>query len=266
MDEAEVASRGEVSVAQVSPAGHVKRKRAENRRSAAEEVSHHIRLHDESRRQVRLQKDFRMDQKESMRRIRRNSRTLLQDLFYSGVVHSGGRDTPIPAQPRDAKMIQSIASLIRAKSKLLLLENPDTVEIYKLDESTPRSRKPGKGDVYLPAISTKAASLNSIRGTLSQSCPYLYDKRRGSFSSVASQRAGGRPQKQSNLKAQREAKKSNVTVTMTYLGQGRRDSGSGSAQDELKVLQQVNGGENICVFKGLVTTGGRFVIGLMIKN
>lgn len=34
--------------------------------------------------------------------------------------------------PRDAKMIHSIASLIRAKSKLLLLENPDTVEIYKV--------------------------------------------------------------------------------------------------------------------------------------
>ncbi len=29
-------------------------------------------------------------------------------------------------------MIHSIASLIRAKSKLLLLENPDTVEIYKV--------------------------------------------------------------------------------------------------------------------------------------
>nr|XP_008274652.1 PREDICTED: glutamate-rich protein 3-like [Stegastes partitus] len=95
----------------------------------------------------------------------------------------------IPAQPRDAKMIRSIASLIRAKSKLLLLENPDTVEIYK-----------------------------------------------------------------SNLKAQREAKKSNVTVTMTYLGQGHR----GSTQDELKVLQQVNGGENVCVFKGLVTPGEQF--------
>lgn len=29
-------------------------------------------------------------------------------------------------------MVHSIASLIRAKSKLLLLENPDTVEIYKV--------------------------------------------------------------------------------------------------------------------------------------
>lgn len=41
----------------------------------------------------------------------------------------------IPAQPRDAKMIHSIASLIRAKSKLLLLENPDTVEIYKVGKN-----------------------------------------------------------------------------------------------------------------------------------
>lgn len=149
----------------------------------------------------------------------------------------------------------------------------------------------GKDDIYLPAITTKASSLNSIRGALSQSCPYLYDKRRGSFSSVASQRTGGHLKKQviwhlfkfqskwfktcfkihtfrpffhlhlfsyqSSLKVQREAKKSNVTVTMTYLGQGHRGSGLVSAQDELKVLQQVNGGENICVFKGLVTPGGR---------
>lgn len=46
-------------------------------------------------------------------------------------------------------------------------------------------------------------------------------------------------------------------MTMTYLGQGRQRSGLGPAQDELKVLQQVNGGENICVFKGPVTPGGR---------
>lgn len=43
---------------------------------------------------------------------------------------------------------------------------------------------------------------------------------------------------------------------MTYLGQGHRGSSLGPAQDELKVLQQVNGGENICVFSGLVSPGG----------
>lgn len=64
--------------------------------------------------------------------------------------------------------------------------------------------------------------------------------------------------RQSSLKAQKEAKKSNVTVTMVYLGQGRRGSGGpGLTRDELKVLQQVNGGENICVFKDLVAPGGR---------
>ncbi|KAE8291995.1 Glutamate-rich protein 3 [Larimichthys crocea] len=63
---------------------------------------------------------------------------------------------------------------------------------------------------------------------------------------------------QSNLKARKEAKKSNVTLTMIYLGQGHRVSGLGPTQDELKVLQQVNGGENICVFKGLVTPGEQF--------
>ncbi|XP_035494567.1 uncharacterized protein LOC118313328 isoform X2 [Scophthalmus maximus] len=189
-------------------------------------------------------------QRESMRRIRRNSKTLLQDLLYKG--GGGDRDTPIPAQPcRNAKMIHSVASLIRGKSKLLLLESPDTVEIYKLNEPTARSTRAAKDDVYLPAIATKASSLSSMRGALSQSCPYLYDKRRGSFSSVAS---GGHPKKQSNLKAQREAKKSNVTVTMTYLGQGQQ----GSGLDELKVLQQVNGGENICVFRGPLTPGEQF--------
>lgn len=39
---------------------------------------------------------------------------------------------------------------------------------------------------------------------------------------------------------------------MTYLGQGR----PGATQDEMKVLQQICGGENICVFKGSVYPGG----------
>lgn len=39
----------------------------------------------------------------------------------------------VPAQPgRDAGVIHSIGSLIRARSKLLLPEDPDTVEIYKV--------------------------------------------------------------------------------------------------------------------------------------
>ena len=63
--------------------------------------------------------------------------------------------------------------------------------------------------------------------------------------------------RQSSLKALAEAKKSNVTVTMTYLGLGHARSGSGALQDELRVLQQGNGGENLCVFKGLVKPGGK---------
>ncbi|XP_049618070.1 uncharacterized protein [Syngnathus scovelli] len=146
-------------------------------------------------------------QKESLRRIRRNSQMLLQDLFS---ICTGGRNT-------------------------------------SLDDLTARSRK---DDVYLPAVTGKA----SLRGNLSQSCPYLNNSRRGSFSSVSSYSTGGHCNKQNYLSAQREAKKSNVTVTMTYLGQGHR----GSSRDELKVLQQVNGGENICVFKGSVTPGDQF--------
>lgn len=40
---------------------------------------------------------------------------------------------------------------------------------------------------------------------------------------------------------------------MMYLGQGL----PGSTQDEMKVLQQICGGENICVFKGFVQPGGK---------
>ncbi|XP_068166223.1 uncharacterized protein [Antennarius striatus] len=232
-----------VSVAQVSLAG------VENRRSAAVKGSDHLveRLsaHDHS--------ELQMD---TARRIRRNSRTLLQDLLYRGV-HGGDRDTPIPAQPgRNDKMNHSIASVIRGKSKLLLLENPNTVEVYKLHDSTACSNRSVKDGIYLPAIKTKLSSLQSMKTALSQSCPYLYDKRRGSFSSVVSQGTGGFPPKKSYLKVQKEAKKSNVTVTMIYLGQGCR--GTGLTQDELKILQQVNGGENICVFKGLVAPGEQF--------
>lgn len=53
---------------------------------------------------------------------------------------------------------------------------------------------------------------------------------------------------------------------MIYLGQGHRGSGVGLTQDELKVLQQVNGGENICVFKGLVTPGGRSCFAKVAKR
>ncbi|XP_059405110.1 uncharacterized protein LOC132140335 [Carassius carassius] len=41
---------------------------------------------------------------------------------------------------------------------------------------------------------------------------------------------------------------------MVYLGQGL----PGSSQDEMKVLQQICGGENICVFKGFVQPGEQF--------
>lgn len=70
------------------------------------------------------------------------------------------------------------------------------VSTTQLSDSAVRSSRTGKDDVYLPAITKRASSLNSIKGALSQSCPYLHEKRRGSFSSVASQRAGGHSKKQ----------------------------------------------------------------------
>ncbi|XP_061674256.1 glutamate rich 3-like isoform X2 [Syngnathoides biaculeatus] len=128
----------------------------------------------------------------------------------------------------------------------------------QLDDPTARSRGANKDDIYLPAITRKASNFASTRGSLSQSCPYLNHRRRGSLSSVSLQKTRGYGSKQSYLNAQREAKKSNVTVTMLYLGQGHRGSRVWSSQDELKVLQQVNRGENICVFKGWVTPGDLF--------
>ncbi|CAB1320138.1 unnamed protein product, partial [Coregonus sp. 'balchen'] len=191
--------------------------------------------------------------------MRRHSQSLLQDLFYKGV-QAGDRDTPIPAQYGTANKTVA-ASIISGKSKLLLLESPDTVEIYGLNKPVAHPGVGGMGLVYLPAITAKASSLASVRGSLSASCPYLYSKHRGSFSSIGSQRtAAYNNNKQSNLKALKEAKRSNVTVTMTYLGSlGHPGSGSaGTQQDELKVLQQICGGENICVFKGLVRPGEQF--------
>ncbi|XP_024275104.1 uncharacterized protein LOC112249530 [Oncorhynchus tshawytscha] len=196
-------------------------------------------------------------QKESVRWMRRHSQSLLQDLFYMGV-QAGDRDTPIPAQSGTANKTVA-ASIISGKSKLLLLESPDSVEIYSLNKPVAHPGVGGTGHVYLPAITAKASSLASVRGSLSASCPYLYSERRGSFSSIGSQRtAVYNKNKQSNLKALKEAKRSNVTVTMTYLGSLGHLGSAGSQQDELKVLQQICGGENICVFKGLVQPGEQF--------
>lgn len=70
------------------------------------------------------------------------------------------------------------------------------VSTTQLSDSAARSSRTGRDNVYLPAIPRRALSLNSIKGALSQSCPYLHDKRRGSVSSVASQRTGGHNNKQ----------------------------------------------------------------------
>ncbi|XP_072521419.1 uncharacterized protein [Salminus brasiliensis] len=110
-------------------------------------------------------------------------------------------------------------------------------------------------DVYLPAITGKMSNLQAARANLSHSCPYLYSsRRRGSASSVISQRGSDFNGKQSYLKEQKDSRRSNVAVTMTYLGQGK----PGTTQDEMKVLQQICGGENICVFKGSVQPGEQF--------
>ncbi|CAM4537952.1 unnamed protein product [Leuciscus chuanchicus] len=149
-------------------------------------------------------------QKESMKRIRRHSQSVLQDLHLK-VFKDEVKDSNKSSQPG-----------IRGRLS----------------------------DLYLPAITGTMSNLQAARAKLSHSCPYLStSRRRGSTSSINSQRAPDF--KQSYLKAQKESKKSNVIVTMMYLGQGL----PGNAQDEMKVLQQICGGENICVFKGFVQPG-----------
>ncbi|GAA6085722.1 uncharacterized protein LOC113536867, partial [Tachysurus ichikawai] len=110
-------------------------------------------------------------------------------------------------------------------------------------------------DVYLPAITEKTSNRQAATVNLSHSCPYVYgSRRRRSTSSVISQRASDFRAKTNYLKEQKESRKSNVLVTMLYLGQGK----SGTTQDDMKVLQQKCGGENICVFKGSVQPGEQF--------
>ncbi|CAL8327806.1 unnamed protein product [Arctogadus glacialis] len=189
------------------------------------------------------------------RTLRRTTggRTLPQDLLHKGGSHAPGE------LGREPRLIQSIAGLMRGESQLLLLERPDAVEVYKLNNKPPvRSKGAAADQLYLPRIPRRPSNLASLRASLSNSCPYLCDQRRGSVSSVCSQKTVNWDKKTSSLKVLAEAKKSNVTVTMTYLGLRHARSGSGTLQDELRVLQQVNGGENLRVFKGLVTPGEQF--------
>ncbi|XP_056093020.1 uncharacterized protein LOC130072093 isoform X2 [Rhinichthys klamathensis goyatoka] len=192
-------------------------------------------------------------QKESMKRIRRHSQSVLQDLhlkvFKDEVkdTRSRGRRGERPLTPT---WRNSLDSVFTRKGSLILLDGNNAVEIYKTNKSSQPGIRGRLSDLYLPAITGTMSNLQAARAKLSHSCPYLStSRRRGSTSSINSQRAPDF--KQSYLKAQKESKKSNVIVTMTYLGQGL----PGNTQDEMKVLQQICGGENICVFKGFVQPG-----------
>ncbi|XP_077087145.1 uncharacterized protein LOC143738967 [Siphateles boraxobius] len=191
-------------------------------------------------------------QKESMKRIR--SQSVLQDLHLKGFKDevkdqtcSRGRRSERPLTPT---WRNSLDSVFTRKGSLILLDGNNAVEIYKSNKSSQPGIRGRLSDLYLPAITGTISNLQAARAKLSHSCPYLSTtRRRGSTSSINSQRAPDF--KQSYLKAQKESKKSNVIVTMMYLGQGL----PGNTQDEMKVLQQICGGENICVFKGFVQLG-----------
>ncbi|KAL2091853.1 hypothetical protein ACEWY4_011651 [Coilia grayii] len=100
---------------------------------------------------------------------------------------------------------------------------------------------------YLPSITGKLA-----RGTLSQSCPYLAS-RRGSNASSTVQKTTSNVRKIPS-RPKKEAQKADVTVTMVYTGQGLNKK----AQDEVKVMQQICGGQNHRVFKGTLQPGEQF--------
>lgn len=67
--------------------------------------------------------------------------------------------------------------------------------MQQLGHSAASPTRTGQDHVYLPVFK-KTSSLNSIKGSLSQSCPYLYNNRRGSFSSVVSQQNQSSPKTQ----------------------------------------------------------------------
>ncbi|XP_066510980.1 uncharacterized protein [Hoplias malabaricus] len=202
-------------------------------------------------------------QKNSTRRTRRHSHGVLQDLLNKGF-RTGGKEanthpqfgraertgTPVYLQPL------ALDSIITRKGSLVLLNGPSAIEIYKPGRRRSEVVNAAQGtDIYLPAITGKTSNLQTARASLSHSCPYLSSlRRRDSASSLLSNRGSDFNSKQNYLKEQKESRRSNVTVTMTYLGQGK----PGVTPDEMKVLQQICGGENICVFKGSVQAGEQF--------
>ncbi|XP_026786796.3 uncharacterized protein LOC113536867 [Pangasianodon hypophthalmus] len=149
----------------------------------------------------------------------------------------------------------ALDSVITSKGSLVLLNGPDAIEVHKPRKLSQLVNGAHLTDVYLPAITEKTSNLQAARVNLSQSCPHVYSsRRRRSTSSVISQRASDFSARTNYLKEQKESRKSNVLVTMLYLGQRK----PGTTQDDMKVLQQKCGGENICVFKGSVQPGEQF--------
>ncbi|KAF4112895.1 hypothetical protein G5714_005440 [Onychostoma macrolepis] len=197
-------------------------------------------------------------QKDSMKGICRHSQSVLQDLLIKGFKDEAKDTRPRGRRgerPLTPKWHNSLDSVFTRKGSLILLDGNNAVEIYKPNKSSQPAIRGRLSDLYLPAITGPMSNLQTATARLSHSCPYLStSRRRGSTSSINSQRAPDFNNKQSYLKAQKESKKSNVIVTMMYLGQGL----PGSTRDEMKVLQQICGGENICVFKGFVQPGEQF--------
>ncbi|TSM85959.1 NLR family CARD domain-containing protein 3 [Bagarius yarrelli] len=146
----------------------------------------------------------------------------------------------------------AVDSVITSKGSLVLLNGTNAIEVHKPRKLSQLVNRAQLNDVYLPAVTEKTSNLQAARVNLSLSLPYVYGSRHHrSTSSIISQRASDFSAKMNYLKEQKEARKSNVLVTMLYLGQGK----SGTSQDDMKVLQQKCGGENICVFKGSVQPG-----------
>ncbi|XP_046697974.1 uncharacterized protein LOC124380766 isoform X2 [Silurus meridionalis] len=150
----------------------------------------------------------------------------------------------------------ALDSVISSKGSLVLLNGPNAIEVHKPRKLSQQVNGAHPTDVYLPAITKKMTNLQAAKENLSNSCPYMYSsrRRRSTCTVISQKKASDSSTKTNYLKEIKESRKSNVLVTMLYLGHGKL----GTTQDEMKVLQQKCGGENICVFKGSVQPGEQF--------
>ncbi|XP_039619286.1 glutamate-rich protein 3 [Polypterus senegalus] len=144
-----------------------------------------------------------------------------------------------------------LSKSVLERSPRYQLQKTASINIFALQEMS--------DDFYLPSISTSHSEvyLDDRYCHLSRSSPYLLG------SACISEAPRRSSQHRSNQlphlnkdqqKFLKRPKQSNVRLTMAYLGQGAL----AECRDELRVFQQICGGENLCVYKGYLSPGDQF--------